>query len=222
MPTRPRVVAFDIIETTFSLEPLRPRLQDLGLPKTALEVWFAQTLRDAFALAATDRYAPFGDVASTTLESLAAKHGVSTKPERVAAVLQGFGELDPRPDAAAAMQHLRSQGIRIIALTNGAAEVTQTLLDRSGLSAFTERVVSVAEIQKWKPASAVYHHAATASGVAPDELALIAAHAWDVHGAKCAGLTTGFVARGQPFPKFMAAPDVMGESLAEVAQMLAV
>jgi 2-haloacid dehalogenase len=215
------VVAFDIIETTFSLAPLRLRLQDLGLPKTALEVWFAQILRDAFALAATDRYAPFGDVASATLESLAAKHGVSAKPEQVAAILQGFEELDPQPDAAAAMQHLRSQSIRIIALTNGAAEVTQTLLDRSGLLAFMERIISVAEIRKWKPAAAVYHHAAATSGVASSELALIAAHAWDVHGAKCAGLTAGFVARGRPFPKFMVAPDVTGESLADVAQMLA-
>lgn len=221
MPSRPRVVAFDVIETTFSLESMRARLEDFGLPGPALEVWFARTLRDAFALAATDCYAPFGDVASAALESLAVEHGLNITPARVAAVLQEMGELDPQPDAAAAMQRLRSDGIRIIALTNGPSAVTQRLLDRAGLSPFVERVVSVAEVRKWKPDSTVYRYAADVSGVATGELALIAAHAWDVHGAKSAGLLTGFVARGQPFPKFMAAPDVIGESLIEVAQMLA-
>jgi len=45
----------------------------------------------------------------------------------------------------------------------------------------------------------------------------VATHAWDVHGAKCAGLLTGFVARGQGFPATMAAPDIVGQSLADVA-----
>lgn len=42
-------VAFDIIGTCFSLET-RQRLVALGAPKHALQVWFAQTLRNAFAL----------------------------------------------------------------------------------------------------------------------------------------------------------------------------
>ena len=58
-------------------------------------------------------------------------------------------------------------------------------------------------------------------GVPPAELALVATHAWDVHGAKCAGLFTGFVARGQSFPATMAAPDIVGQSLAEVANRIA-
>ena len=53
------------------------------------------------------------------------------------------------------------------------------------------------------------------------EMTLVATHAWDVHGAKRAGLMTGFVARGQVFPSTMALPDVVGESLAEVATKLA-
>lgn len=34
---RPRVVAFDIVETTFSLESLRPRLSAQGIPAADLE-----------------------------------------------------------------------------------------------------------------------------------------------------------------------------------------
>jgi len=57
--------------------------------------------------------------------------------------------------------------------------------------------------------------------VPPQWLALVAAHDWDCHGAKRAGLITGWVSRksggyGAPFEP----PDVVGEDLTEVAAKL--
>ncbi|MBD1907834.1 hypothetical protein NDI37_10015 [Funiculus sociatus GB2-A5] len=40
-------VVFDIIGTCFSLDKPRQRLVELDAPPHALELWFAQTLRDA-------------------------------------------------------------------------------------------------------------------------------------------------------------------------------
>ncbi len=37
MPARSKLIAFDIIETVFSLESMRERLGWLGLPPSALE-----------------------------------------------------------------------------------------------------------------------------------------------------------------------------------------
>ncbi|WP_235883361.1 HAD family hydrolase [Saccharopolyspora elongata] len=45
MPTRPRVVIFDVVETLMSLEPLRDRLAEVGLPGQLLERWFDRLLR---------------------------------------------------------------------------------------------------------------------------------------------------------------------------------
>jgi len=218
---RPRVVAFDIVETTFSLESLRPRLSAQGIPGASLETWFARILRDAFALAATDTYAGFRDIAAATLAEVAREHGRELGKGGLDAVLDGFGQLDPHPDAAEAFRILRSADVRVAALSNGAAETTQALLQRAGLSSLVERVISVAEVRQWKPRRGLYLHAAEALGVAPAELALVATHAWDVHGAKCAGLFTGFVARGQSFPAIMAAPDIIGQSLAEITRGIA-
>ena len=64
---RPRVVAFDVIETLFALEALRTRLEKAGLTGNALEWWFARTLRDGFALAATGDFQPFARVAEEAL-----------------------------------------------------------------------------------------------------------------------------------------------------------
>ncbi len=221
MAARPRAVGFDIVETTFSLESLRPRLAAQGIPGTSLETWFARILRDAFALAATDTYAAFRDIAAATLAEVGRENGLDLGKAGLDAVLDEFGQLDPHPEAAEAIRILRNADVRVAALSNGAAETTQALFQRAGLVSEVERVISVAEIRQWKPRRGLYLHAADVLGVASAELALVATHAWDVHGAKCAGLLTGFVARGQSFPATMAAPDIVGQSLADVARGIA-
>ena len=104
-------------------------------------------------------------------------------------------------------------------LTNGSASFTSSFVERAGLR--MDRIISVGEVYRWKPASVVYLYAAEVLGVSPDRLALVAAHDWDCHGAKRAGLTAGWVSRkaggfGAPF----APPDVQGEDLTEVAAKL--
>ena len=218
---RPAVVAFDVIETLFPIEPLRARLEDAGLPAHALEPWFSGLLRDAFALEATGVYRPFRAVAMASLQVELIKAGQEPHPERIEAVLSGFAELDPHPDVADAMQTLRDAEIRLFTLTNGSASNTGKLLDRAGIADLVERTVSIDEVEHWKPNRAVYLHCAKRAGVQPEELALVAAHGWDIHGAGRAGLITGFVARqNEPFPAVMQAPDVFGSTLTEVVDGL--
>lgn len=221
MHPRPKVVALDIIGTTFSLEPMRERLVDVGLPGSALELWFAMGLRDAFALAAADSFAPFKSVLGDALDQVLALHGSSATEAQKARALEGMKNLPPHPDAAEALQVLAEAEIRVFAVTNGAASSTQALLDGAGFAHLLERVVSVDEVEFSKPRPEVYLHAARLATVEPDALALVASHAWDIHGAKSAGLMTGFVARGRPYPSVMREPDLRGETLAEVARLVA-
>ena len=220
MSPRPRIVAFDIIETVFSLENMRPRLVELGLPGSALKLWIASALRDAFALSITDRFSPFRAVLRGGLVTLLSTHQLPVEEVRVAAVLDGMAELDPHPDAGDAFAALASQDVRIVALSNGAASVTERLLQRSGLDQFVEAVYSIEQVQRFKPRREVYLHAASASGVDPGEMALVATHAWDIHGASAAGLTTGFVVRRQSYPAVMHRPDVEGRTLLDTVNAL--
>jgi 2-haloacid dehalogenase len=100
MPARSKLIAFDIIETVFSLESMRERLGWLGLPPSALEAWFAAGLRDAFALARTDRCGPFRSVLEGALADIVARHDAVFDQERATQILDGMKELQPLPDAA--------------------------------------------------------------------------------------------------------------------------
>jgi 2-haloacid dehalogenase len=218
MSTRPTVVAFDVIETLASLEPLRDRLAESGQPPGLLEAWYTRTLRDGMALSATGDYAPFADVAESALRGLT---HYTISDEQVVHVMAGFGELPAFPDALPAVRRLSEAGLPVACLTNGSADFTSAFVERAGLGPWVDRVISVGEVFRWKPAGVVYLYAAEVMRVEPARMALVAAHDWDCHGAKRAGMITGWVSRksggfGAPF----APPDVTGEDLTEVAAKL--
>src|SRR4051812_17419064 len=151
MPTKPKVVAFDIIETVFSLESLRDRLVALGLPETALEAWFAAGLRGAFVLAVTDRLSPFRSGFEAALATLLAQHLLAFDPDKASWVLDGMKSLQAHPDAADSFRMLSDAGLRILALSNGAASATEALLSGAGLDGYVERVLSVDDVKLSKP-----------------------------------------------------------------------
>jgi len=216
MAGQPDVVAFDVIDTLFSLAALEPALVAAGAGPSTLELWFRRLLGDGFALAAAGDYRPFSDVAKASLRSVlpaAHDHDLET-------VLAGFAKLDAYPDSAPAMGRA-VEGARVVVLTNGSARSTRALLERGGLDAFVDTVVSVADTKAWKPSAAPYLHAAAVVDVPPERLAMATVHPWDVHGAYRAGLTTGWCNRdGRRYPATFHAADVQGPELLSVVEGL--
>lgn len=215
MRHRPRAVAFDVVETLIQIEPLRARLDGLGV---SLDHWYDRILRDGMALTLAGSYQPFPAVARAALRVLG---GGGLSDADVEAVLAGFAELPAHPDAEPAMRVLTEAGVSVNCLTNGAREATEAFLRRTGLDAYVEQVIPVAEVQLWKPPVAVYEHALGRLGRRAEDVALIAVHAFDCHGANAAGLTTGWAGRRERhYAEIFTRPDVAGEDLVEVAGAL--
>lgn len=218
---RPKVVALDVVETLFSLKSLVPRFERVGLQAGLLPTFFAQMLRDAFALEASGDYRPFRDVAQAALAVMLESQGRKADAAAVDSVLAGFAELEAHADIAPGLERLHALGLRVITLTNGAADNTRKLLARANLERFVERVVSIDEVRRWKPSPEVYLHASRQVGVDAGQMMLVAAHAWDIQGAKRAGLSAAWISRqDKSFSRAMTRPDIRAASLVEVAQAL--
>lgn len=120
------------------------------------------------------------------------------------------------------MQALRDGGIAVVCLSNGAQETTEAFLDRSGLDGYVDLVISVADVGRWKPPPQVYRYALDRIGRPAPDVALVAVHAFDCHGAHAAGLTTGRAARHEiHYGEVFTRADVVGEDLVDVAKGLA-
>lgn len=142
-------------------------------------------------------------------------------PSHVDLALGRARKLPAYPGTADALDALREGGHQLAVLTNSGAESGKATLQQSGLAGRFELVLGVDAVRKFKPHPDVYAHALRELRAKPGDVTLVAAHAWDVTGAKHAGLRGAWINRhGTAFPATGIAPDHVGRSVAEIAMSL--
>ncbi|MDD9208055.1 hypothetical protein PU560_16510, partial [Georgenia sp. 10Sc9-8] len=100
MTEAPHVVVLDVNETLSDMAPMQARWEDVGAPGHVAQQWFAEVLRDGFALTAAGAAAPFSTIAAATAERLlrATSGSDESVPAAVGHIMAGFGELTVHPD----------------------------------------------------------------------------------------------------------------------------
>ena len=220
MTPQPDLLVLDVNETLSDLAPLRARWTALGVPEHLATQWFAEVLRDGFALAAAGSAAPFAQIARETARRVLRSAGVVDLDTSVAAVMAAFGDLDVHADVHEGLAALSGLGIRLVTLSNGATGVAESLLTRTGLRDQVERLLTVEDAPRWKPAPEAYRYALETCGVPAERAMLVAVHPWDVDGAARAGLRTAYLDRdGQEYPTFFTPPELRPRSLVELAEV---
>ena len=213
-----KIIVFDIIGTCFSLEKPRQQLIKLGAPNYALELWFAQALRDAFALSHAGGYQPLKEILEAELPRTLKLLNVDSSSAQRSQIVNTFSELELQPGAKEAFETLAQAGGQIVALTNGSKDSTNNLLERAGVQKYFTEVYSVDAIALTKPHPDVYK-------MIQNDLSkvwLVAAHAWDIAGAKRVGMKTAFVSQlendylEEVYPR----PHITVDSLVEAARQI--
>ncbi|RBY92136.1 haloacid dehalogenase [Blastococcus sp. TBT05-19] len=213
---RPEVVAFDVNETLLDLGPVRAALVEAGQPEGLLGTVFARTLMTGFAASMVGDWFPFRDAFDAAL----AQESPLDDDAR-ARVVSAFGELSPHPDVEPVLRRLVSAGVRVVTLSHGSPGIAEAALGRGGIAPLVSATMSSEAIRAWKPAREVYLWAAGACAVAPERLALVAAHGWDVLGAQRAGLTGAWFPRSERvYPAVYEPAHVRAEDLAGAVDAL--
>jgi 2-haloacid dehalogenase len=212
-----RVQVFDVNETLLDLAAMDPHFQrvfgDAGLRK----VWFAEMIQSALVATVTGAYNPFGAHALAALQMLADQTGRAMSDGDREAIAGQLRRLPPHPEVPAALERLRGAGFQLAALTNSTQEVAGAQLEHAGLIDLFDHVLSADTVHRLKPAPEPYRMTAERFGVRIGDVRLIAAHAWDVAGARHAGCVAAFVARpGKALDPLAEAPDIVGKDLDEV------
>lgn len=212
-----RTVVFDIIGTCFSLEKPRMQLIELGAPRYALELWFASSLRDAFAFSHGGEYRPLKEILEAELPRTLHLLGIEPK-EAQQQVIATLSELELQPTAKEALQIFNKAGWKIVALTNGSEQATFNLLEKAGVKQYFAEVYSCDAIAVTKPHPDVYKMIPT------DDLTkvwLVAAHAWDIAGAISIGMKTAFVKQlEKDYLEVYPQPQIVAENLADAARQI--
>ena len=224
MEPRPGVIVFDVNETLSDMAPMASRFAEVAAPGLLARGWYSTLLRDGFALTAARGKEPFARLARGALEAVLAGASLNRPATATAAadhILAGFSDLRVHPDVPGGIGLLREAGLRLITLSNGSADVASRLLTSAGIRDSFEQLLSVEDAPAWKPAAAAYAYAAGACSVPVADMLLVAVHPWDIHGARQAGLRTGWIARQPaPYPGYFAAPDLQAPDLGTLARQI--
>ncbi len=220
-PGPPEVIVFDVNETLLDLRALRPGFEAALGTVEPMGEWFARMLHGSLVANHVGRYRSFGEIGTEALVALARKRGIDLDPDRAAEVVAGMRSLPPHPDVPPAMARLRDAGYRMVTLTNGSTDAVADQLANSGLDAFVERAMSVDMVERFKPAPEVYVTAAAKLDVSLDAMLMVAAHDWDIVGARSVGVPGAYIDRpsvkwGMPDPL----PELVGPDLGAIADQL--
>ncbi len=216
-------VVLDVNETLFTLDPVAAALDDVGIGAAHLDLWFAWILRDGFAAAASGTFAAFPDLARHQTEVLlAGATNVTDTASAVERVVAAFDEVTPAPDVERGLRRLAAADLRLVAFTNGSADITRRFLARAGLDDLVPIVHDASEAGMWKPAPDAYRWICDRVGTAPPDAVMLAVHPWDVAGAMRTGMHGAWLDRDHArWPSWLPTPDSSAGSLVELADALA-
>jgi 2-haloacid dehalogenase len=215
---RRRIIVFDVNETLLNVGALAPQFERAFGDRAVLPEWFTNVVLYSQTLTIAGPYTDFGSIARACLDMTAQARGVTLQATDRDGILRGLVSLPAHVDVRSSLERLKAAGFRLVTLTNSAPAAVEQQLTNAGIREFFERALSVDAVRKFKPAGEVYALAAQELSVPPSQLRLIAAHAWDVHGAMRAGYAAAFVARsGKALFPLAQRPDIVAADLNQVA-----
>jgi 2-haloacid dehalogenase len=218
MAHKNKLLIFDVNETLLDLSKIKDGINTALNSGTAFNLWFLTLLQYSLVESIIGSYHPFGEIGKATLMMTARNLDKQMSGDAADRIIKLMTELPPHPDVQDGLRELHNAGFSIVALTNSALSAARQQISNAGLDLFFQDIYSVNEFQVYKPHPATYLGIAKKLDMLPGDCIMIAAHGWDLAGAKQAGLLTAFIERkGQSVYPLAPAPDFTGKDLRIIA-----
>jgi 2-haloacid dehalogenase len=202
-------------------EPLRALVGEQAIPFAGL--WRTKQLEYSFRRGLMRRYVDF-DVCTRQALRYTQQALCCELPESdQARLIDAYLRLPVFPEVVTSLAALKVQGHQLVAFTNGVEASIRALLANAGVLPYLEDVISVDDLRTFKPDPEVYAYLARRTSRTPSVTWLISSNAWDVIGAKAAGLRAAWVKR-QPdavFDPWDVEPDVVVSRLDQLPDWFA-
>ena len=146
-------------------------------------------------------------------------NGIPFTDAEVREVMQAWQALSPYADAAEGLRRLKSR-YKLVALSNGEQPYLEHL-EKERMRFGFDAIISVQRAGFFKPHPAVYRTGATVLGLEPHRIMMVAAHAFDIMGARACGYRGAYVNRYRlPYEESPHRPDIEVRDFVELAGAL--
>ncbi len=217
-------LAFDIYGTLIDPHGLVSQLQGLVGDKARAfsSTWREKQLEYSFRRGLMHDYKDFSVCTRDALDYSCLCHQTILSHEQKQTLLRAYRTLPAFNDVADSLSGLKTSGFRLYAFSNGSHDAVETLLINAGIMDFFHGIVSVDELQSFKPDPAVYKHFLNKSGASSRDAWLISSNPFDVIGAVSAGMHSAWLQRSKTavFDPWGIEPTITLENLADLKQRI--
>ena len=170
---------------------LKKDLKKKKINPLLVDQWFINTLKEGFASSTPEKFLSFSKIAKEELKKLIIYK--KKNPQILKFLFDGFKNLKANHDIKDSFKILKKHNIKIATLTNGPKKNSINLLKKNKLIELVNYQFSIEDIKIWKPNPEPYLFVSDQLNYNPNQIIMVAAHGWDINGAKNVGMKTGYI-----------------------------
>ena len=211
-----KVCVFDAYGTLFDVHSASRKMKD-EIGKNYEEfsnLWRAKQLEYSFLREIMNEYTSFIKVTEDALIYAMKTYSINTElKDRLMDLYRG---LDAYEEVSGILKELKERGIKTVILSNGSYDMLNDAVKTSKIDRYLDEVLSVEEIQKFKPNKEVYQMVNDKFNVGNKEVVFFSSNGWDIAGATSFGFNTIWVNRfGKVVDELKSKPNKIVSNLKE-------
>ena len=183
-----RACVFDAYGTLFDVnsaaqqahEILGDQWQDLA------ELWRTKQLQYTWLHSLAGRHTDFWQLTGNALD-FALDSLQLANPQLRDQLMELYLQLSPYPEVKSVLADLKARRLKCAILSNGSPKMLASAIENAGIQDYLDAVLSVEEVQVYKPHPRVYQLAMDRLGLQADEICFISSNGWDAYSAKAFG-----------------------------------
>lgn len=216
-------LAFDVYGTLINTHGVVAALSSMvGTDANAFSTqWRDKQLEYAFRRGLMNQYVSFAQCTEQALDFTCQHFKTPLSPSQRRELMASYQTLPPFDDVRPALKTLQTRGVTLCAFSNGTAEAVEQLLNHAQILEFFDDIISVDDVQTFKPSPDVYHYLMRRRDSVADNTWLISSNPFDVIGANACNIQTVWVKRSesQVFDPWGVNPTKIVSSLAGIASI---
>jgi 2-haloacid dehalogenase len=192
-----QAIVFDLYGTLYDVHSV-VRLCDETYPGRGVELsrlWRQKQLEYTWLRSLMGLYASFETVTEDALCHSCAQLGLRLDAPTQQRLSDGYLCLRPFADTPAALARLKAAGLPLGILSNGSHHSISRVVTNAGMNGAFDHLISVEEVQVFKPDSRVYALAEKRMGCPRTDILFVSSNAWDASGAAHFGFPVCWINR---------------------------
>jgi 2-haloacid dehalogenase len=207
-----RGIVFDLYGTLYDVDSVARACEEAfaGQGDAIARMWRQKQLEYTWLRSLMERYVNFESATEDALRFTCAARGLALDAPALRRLSGQYLRLDPYPDMPAALRRLKDAGLALGIVSNGSHNSIGQVVANSGMNWAFDELISVEEVQVFKPHKKVYLLAENRMGHPRANLVFVSSNGWDASAASLFGFRVCWVNRAN------APLDELGATLEQV------